>query len=113
MSNVIVWILSGCVAAGLLAWLNDVWTDKEISANLLIGMLLTVAMGWVGLAVFLLMFGLASLVHWFENNGSSTAISWGKEKEFPPFTDDQVRRLQAIKTLKTEDGDVLGREGMK
>ena len=113
MSNVIVWILSGCVTAGLLAWLNDVWTDKEISANLLIGMLLTVAMGWVGLAVFLLMFGLASLVHWFENNGSSTAISWGKEKEFPPFTDDQVRRLQAIKTLKTEDGDVLGREGMK
>ncbi|KKL23302.1 hypothetical protein LCGC14_2426690, partial [marine sediment metagenome] len=37
---VIVWILVGCVTAGWLTWFCDVWTEKKISFNLLIGMLI-------------------------------------------------------------------------
>ncbi len=94
---VIVWILVGCVTAGWLTWFCDVWTEKKISFNLLIGMLIAIALGWIGLIVMLGLLGLAFLVNWFENHGNSAAISWGKPKsreEFPLFTDDQLRRLK-------------------
>lgn len=77
---VIVWILAGCVTAGCIAWACDVWTEKKISVNLLVGMFFAIAVGWVGLAVMIMLATLASLVWWFENHGSNAAISWGKDK---------------------------------
>jgi len=93
MISVIAWILAGCVTAGCVAWVCDVWTEKKISQNLLVGLILCIVMGWVGLAVMILLASLASIVVWFEKHGSGNAISWGKNKDV---------------TLKTGDGDVEG-----
>ena len=77
---VIVWVLAGCITAGCLTWFCDVWTDKEISVNLLLGMIIAIAVGWIGLIVMVALLMLAFLVNWFENHGNSAAISWGKNK---------------------------------
>lgn len=79
---VIVWILAGCITAGILAFgFNDVWTKKKISGNLLVGMILVIVFGWIGLAVMIMLLVIASLVWWFENHGSNAAISWGKDED--------------------------------
>ncbi len=76
---VIVWVLAGCVTAGLLTWFCGVWTEKKISVNLLMGLISAIAMGWIGLIVMFALLVLASLVWWFENHGDNDAISWGKK----------------------------------
>ena len=78
---VIVWVLAGCVTAGCLTWFCDVWTEKKISFNLLIGMILVIALGWIGLIVMIALLVIASLTWWFENHGHSAAISWGKDED--------------------------------